>query len=69
MENVMEMIFGNEFFQLPMLEGMAYIAGLLMAGAIIVGLSRRLIGSVSQSSQAIDTEEPFGGEWETRKAA
>ena len=69
MEQVMEMFFGNEFFQLPMLEAMSYIAALLMAGAVIVGLSRRLMVSVSQPSQAIDTEEPFGGEWESRKAA
>ena len=67
MSEVMEMIFGNEFFQLPMLEALSYIAALLMVGATIVGVSRRALGMVSPSSDVISVEEPFGGEW--REAA
>ena len=67
MSEVMEMIFGNEFFQLPMLEALSYIAALLMVGAAIVGVSRRTLGMASPSSDVISVEEPFGGEW--REAA
>ena len=63
MEHVMEMFFGNEFFQLPMLEALSYIAGLLMIGAAIVGISRRALGIASPPSDMIGAEEPFGGEW------
>jgi len=67
MQEVMEMIFGNEFFQLPMLEALSYIAALLMVGAAIVGVSRRALSMASPSSDVISAEEPFGGEW--REAA
>jgi len=67
MQEVMEMIFGNEFFQLPMLEALSYIAALLMVGAAIVGVSRRALRIAAPSSDVISAEEPFGGEW--REAA
>lgn len=69
MQEVMEMLFGNEFFQLPMLEALSYIAGLLMVGAAIVGVSKRALGIAVPSTDVISAEEPFGGEWEWRKAA
>ena len=50
-----------------MLEALSYIAGLLMVGAAIIGVSRRALGMASPSSDVISVEEPFGGEW--REAA
>ena len=67
MEHVMEILLGNEFFQLPMLEALSYIAGLLMVGAAIIGVSRRALGMASPPSDVISVEEPFWGEW--REAA
>ncbi len=45
MEETIELLFGNRFFQLPFLEAMSYIAAALLIGAIFVGLTRRLMGS------------------------
>ena len=48
MEETIELLFGNRFFQLPFLEAMSYIAAALLIGAIFVGLTRRLMGSSAQ---------------------
>ena len=72
MEEFIETVFGNQFFQLPFLEALSYIAAALMVGAIIVGLTRRALGTASPSPVAATYEEqPAHGEdtWEWRKAA
>ena len=72
MRNVIDMLFDNQFFQLPFLEALSYIAAALMVGAIIVGLTRRALGTASPSPVATTYEEqPAHGEdtWEWRKAA
>jgi hypothetical protein len=67
MENVMETLFGNTFFQLPFLEALSYIAAFLMVGAAIISLPKRLMGISSQPTEA--REEAYEEEWEWRKAA
>jgi hypothetical protein len=67
MENVLEMLFDNRFFQLPFLEALSYIVGFLMVGAAIVSLPKRLMGTSSQPTEV--HEEAYGEEWEWRKAA
>ena len=72
MEEFIETVFGNQFFQLPFLEALSYIAAALMVGAIIVGLTRRSLGTASPTPVATTYEErPAHGEdtWEWRKAA
>jgi hypothetical protein len=72
MEDFIEMAFGNRFFELPFLEALSYIAALMLVGAVIVGLTRRLMGYSSEPSEAVTyTERPSYEEdtWEWRKAA
>ena len=72
MEEFIENVFGNQFFQLPFLEALSYIAAALMVGAIVVGLTRRALGTVSQSAYPTPSfAEPQSSEeeWEWRKAA
>jgi hypothetical protein len=69
MEQVMETLFGNRFFELPMLEALSYIAAVLMVGAAIVGLVQSMIGSSSEPSEQAEYGEKPYGEWEWRKAA
>jgi hypothetical protein len=69
MKNLMEMLFGNTFFQLPFMEALAYIAAFLMVGAAIVGLPKLLMGTASQRQSTEFREEAYGEEWEWRKAA
>jgi hypothetical protein len=52
MEAFMESVFGNRFFELPFLEALSYIAVVLMIGAIVVGITRRIMGYSSQPAQA-----------------
>jgi hypothetical protein len=72
MEDFIETVFGNQFFQLPFLEALSYIFAVLLVGAIIVGLTRRALSlgptSVQETTYA---ERPAHGEdtWEWRKAA
>jgi hypothetical protein len=71
MEEFIENVFGNQFFQLPFLEALSYVAAALMVGAIVVGLTRRALGIVSQSAPTPSFAEPQSSEeeWEWRKAA
>jgi hypothetical protein len=72
MEEFIENVFGNQFFQLPFLEALSYVAAALMVGAIVVGLTRRALGIVSQSAYPTPSvAEPQSSEeeWEWRKAA
>lgn len=72
MEKFIEKVFGNEFFQLPFLEALSYIAAVMLIGAIIVSLTRRVMGYSSQPPEtATYIERPVYKEdtWEWRKAA
>lgn len=73
MENFIETVFDNQFFQLPFLEALSYIVAVLLVGAIIVGLTRRALGTASPTSVATTyNERPVYAEedtWEWRKAA
>jgi hypothetical protein len=69
MEIVMETLFGNWFFELPMLEALSYIAAVLMVAAAIVGLVRYMMGTASQPAEETGYGEKPYGEWEWRKAA
>ena len=39
MEEFIENVFGNQFFQLPFLEALSYVAAALMVGAIVAPYS------------------------------
>ena len=71
MEEAVEFLFGNSFFELPFLEALSYVAAVLLIGALIVGLTKRMMGISPQSSEATPYgEEPYREEWrEWRKAA
>jgi hypothetical protein len=74
MEETIELLFGNRFFQLPFLEAMSYIAAALLIGAIFVGLTRRLMGSSAQPvestvSRQPSFSQPYEESYEWRKAA
>lgn len=75
MEETIELLFGNRFFQLPFLEAMSYIAAALLIGAIFVGLTRRLL--MGSSAQPVEStvyrqpsySQPYEESYEWRKAA
>jgi hypothetical protein len=71
MEEFIEMVFGNRFFELPFLEALAYIVAVLLVGAIIVGLTRRALNLGAPSTETTYAEQPSDREdtWEWRKAA
>ena len=72
MQEFIETVFGNHFFQLPFLEALSYIVAVLLVGAIIVGLTRRALGVASQPSEPTPSyvEGPREEDtWEWRKAA
>ena len=74
MEETIELLFGNRFFQLPFLEAMSYIAAALLIGAIFVGLTRRLMGSPAQPVESKvyrhpSYSQPYEESYEWRKAA
>ena len=79
MEETIELLFGNRFFQLPFLEAMSYIAAALLIGAIFVGLTRRLLTRRLMGSSAQPVErtvyrqssysQPYEESYEWRKAA
>ncbi len=71
MEDFVETVFGNQFFQLPFLEALSYIVAVLLVGAIIVSLTRRALGIASPPAVTTSyKEEPsYEEEWEWRKAA
>ena len=74
MEETIELLFGNRFFQLPFLEAMSYIAAALLIGAIFVGLTRRLMGSSAQPVESTayrqpSYSQPYEESYEWRKAA
>lgn len=50
-------IFANAFFQLPMMEGMMYVAVVLLIGAAIFGLWDRLVGSSSRQAPSYQSYE------------
>jgi hypothetical protein len=68
MEEAVEYLFDNSFFQLPFLEALSYVAVVLLIGALIIGLTKRMMGISAQPSEAAPyEEEPYQQEW--RKAA
>ena len=74
MNQFIETVFGNQFFQLPFLEALSYIFAGLLIGAIVVSLTRRALGMSAQRSEAAPSysKRPVYGEedtWEWRKAA
>ena len=74
MEETIELLFGNRFFQLPFLEAMSYIAATLLIGAIFVGLTRRLMGFSAQPVESTvyrqpSYSQPYEESYEWRKAA
>ncbi len=72
MEEFIETVFDNRFFQLPFLEALSYVTAVLLVGAIIVGLTRRALGIASPPPVAtMDEERPaYEEEWrEWKKAA
>jgi hypothetical protein len=74
MEETIELLFGNRFFQLPFLEAMSYIAAALLIGAMFVGLTRRLMGSSGQPVESTvrhqpSYNQPYEESYEWRKAA
>jgi hypothetical protein len=73
MQDVVDMVFDNQFFQLPFLEALSYVAAVLLVGAIIVGLTRRALGMVSPPSEPATSAVKRPGyekdSWEWRKAA
>ena len=71
MEEFIELVFGNRFFELPFLEAMSYIVAVLLVGAIIVGLTRRALNLGPPSTETTYAEQPSEREdtWEWRKAA
>ena len=72
MEEFIETVFDNRFFQLPFLEALSYIAAVLLIGAIIVGLTRRALSIASPPPVETTYEErpSYEEEWrEWKKAA
>jgi hypothetical protein len=68
MEEAVEYLFGNSFFELPFLEALSYVAVVLLIGALIIGLTKRMMGISAQPSETTPyEEEPYQEEW--RKAA
>lgn len=51
-------LFDSPFFELPLLEGLMYLAVVLTAGAALVGMVRRLTGTSSEL-----VEYPEEAEW------
>jgi hypothetical protein len=76
MQEFIEMVFGNRFFELPFLEALSYIAAILLIGAIVVALTKRALGMASRPSEPIpqyrsgkQTSYAEEDTWEWRKAA
>ena len=72
MEEFIETVFDNRFFQLPFLEALSYVAAVLLVGAIIVELTRRALGIASPPPVARTYEQrpSYEEEWrEWKKAA
>lgn len=72
MEEFIETVFDNRFFQMPFLEALSYVAAVLLVGAIIVSLTRRALGIASPPPVATRHEErpSYEEEWrEWKKAA
>lgn len=74
MQEFIETVFDNPFFQLPFLEALSYVFAALLIGAIVVGLTRRALGVTAQPTEETPSyaQHPTSGEedtWEWRKAA
>jgi len=72
MEEFIETVFDNRFFQMPLLEALSYVAAVLLVCAIIVGLTRRALGIASPPPVVTTYEErpSYEEEWrEWKKAA
>jgi hypothetical protein len=72
MEEFIQTVFDNRFFQLPFLEALSYVVAVLLVGAIIVGLTRRALGIASEQTVArrYSEQPPHEEDWkEWRKAA
>ena len=65
MEEFIETVFDNRFFQLPFLEALSYVAAVLLIGAIIVSLTRRALSIASPPPVATTyTKRPsYEEEW------
>ena len=71
MAEAVELLFANSFFELPFLEALSYVAVALLIGAVIIGLTKRIMGISPEPSEAAPyREEPYREESrEWRKAA
>ena len=72
MEEFIETVFDNRFFQLPFLEALSYVTAVLLIGAIIVGLTRRALGiaSVPPVATTYKDRPSYEEDWrEWKKAA
>ena len=69
MEETIALLFGNRFFQLPFLEALSYIAAMLLIGATIVGLTRRLMGQSAKPAETTYHQPTYSESYEWRKAA
>ena len=72
MEEFIETVFDNRFFQLPFLEALSYVTAVLLVGAIIVGLTRRALSIASPPPVATTYKDrtSYEEDWrEWRKAA
>ena len=70
MQEFIETVFGNQFFQLPFLEALSYIFAVLLIGAIVASLTRRALGIASQPSPQTTpsyAERPAYAEEDTRE--
>jgi len=57
MEQFIQNVLDNRFFQLPFLEALSYVVAVLLVGAIIVGLTRRALSVASAPSVTTPYEE------------
>ncbi len=67
MQEFIETVFGNYFFQLPFLEALSYIVAVLLVGAIIVSLTRGALRVTSQPSEPTSHVKRPAHEEDTRE--
>lgn len=54
---LLDTLFDNAFFQLPLLEGMMYVAIVMLIGAGIIGLGNRLVGSRPRDADSYELKK------------
>ncbi|BCA56487.1 hypothetical protein W02_36270 [Nitrospira sp. KM1] len=57
MEHVMEFLFANKFFELPILEALSYIVAVLTIGAGIMALFSTLTGETGSKPATVQYHE------------